>query len=376
MVKNNQKIVLTGDRPTGRLHLGHFVGSIKNRVKLQNEADQSFYMVADIQGLTDNAENPEKIRNNVLEVMLDNLACGLDPKKTTMFIQSEVPEIAELTVLFLNLVTVARLHQNPTVKSEIEEKFKKLQAVDKIMEDDEVMDDDFRASNLETGEKIDIKNKYLVKRITKVPAGFLMYPVSQAADILFCKSNLIPVGEDQLPVIEQANEIVQKFNSLYGETFGKIKPVLSETTRLIGIDGNAKMGKSLNNAIYLSDSYEEISKKVMNMYTDPNHIHVEDKGKVEGNVVFTYLDIFDEKKDEVAELKKQYEKGGLGDVVIKKRLIEILEKIITPIRERRAELAKNPEKVMKILEEGTKQARRVAKETMSEVRQAVKINYF
>ena len=330
------KIALTGDRPTGKLHLGHFVGSIQNRLKLQDEADKFFYMVADIQGLTDNAENPEKVRANVLEVALDNLACGIDPKKTTMFIQSEVPEIAELTVLFLNLVTLARLKRNPTVKGEMQDKG--------------------------YGED--------------VPAGFLAYPISQAADILFCKSNLIPVGEDQLPVIEQVNEIVLKFNSLYGETFQKVKPVLSEITRLVGVDGNAKMSKSLNNAIYLSDGKEEISKKVMNMYTDPNHIHVEDKGKVKGNVVFTYLDIFDEDKKEVAELKKQYEKGGLGDVVIKKRLIEILEKIIAPIRERRAELAKNPEKVMKILEEGTKEARKVAEATMSEVRKAIKIDYF
>jgi tryptophanyl-tRNA synthetase len=330
------KIALTGDRPTGKLHLGHFVGSIKNRIKLQDEADKSFYMVADIQGLTDNAENPKKIRSNVLEVALDNLACGIDPKKTTMFIQSEVPEIAELTVLFLNLVTLARLKRNPTVKSEMKDK--------NYSED--------------------------------VPAGFLMYPISQAADILFCKGNLIPVGEDQLPVIEQANEIVAKFNSIYGETFEKIKPILSGTARLIGIDGNAKMGKSLNNCIYLSDSHEEISKKVMDMYTDPNHIHVEDPGKVEGNVVFTYLDVFDENKEEVAELKKQYEKGGLGDVVIKKRLTQVLEKVIAPIREKRAELAKDPRAVMKILNEGTIKAREVAKETMLEVRKAVKIDYF
>ena len=330
------KIALTGDRPTGHLHLGHFVGSIQNRIKLQDEADKSYYMVADIQGLTDNAENPDKVRSNVLEVALDNHACGIDPKKTTMFIQSKIPEIAELTVLFLNLVTLARLKRNPTVKSEMKQKG--------------------------FGED--------------VPAGFLAYPVSQAADILFCKSNLIPVGEDQLPQIEQTNEIVLKFNSLYGEVFQKVKPVLSENIRLVGLDGNSKMSKSLNNAIYLSDSYEEISKKVMNMFTDPNHIHVSDPGKVEGNVVFTYLDIFDEKKDEVAELKKQYEKGGLGDVVIKKRLIEVLEGVIGPIRERREELAKDPKVVMEILEKGTQDARSVAKETMAEVRKAIKIDYF
>ena len=330
------KIALTGDRPTGKLHLGHFVGSIQNRVKLQNEVDKSFYMVADIQALTDNAENPEKVRRNVLEVALDNLACGIDPKKTTMFIQSEIPEIAELTVLFLNLVTLARLKRNPTVKSEMKDKG--------------------------YGED--------------VPAGFLAYPISQAADILFCKGNLIPVGEDQLPVIEQANEIVDSFNRIYGNIFSKIKHLVGDTPRLVGIDGNSKMSKSLDNAVYLSDNYEEISKKVMNMYTDPGHIHVEDPGKVEGNVVFTYLDIFDDKKEEVNELKKQYQKGGLGDVIIKKRLIEVLENFIKPVREKREELAKNPEFVMNILEEGTKRAREVAKETMLEVRQAVKINYF
>ena len=332
----DMKIVLTGDRPTGKLHLGHFVGSIQNRVKLQNEADKSFYMVADIQGLTDNADNPEKVRGNVLEVALDNLACGLDPKKTTMFIQSEVPEIAELTVLFLNLVTLARLKRNPTVKNEMKDKG--------------------------YGED--------------VPAGFLAYPVSQAADILFAKANLIPVGEDQLPVIEQVNEIVDDFNRLYGKTFDRIKHLTGDTGRLVGIDGNSKMSKSLNNAIYISDSLEVVSKKVMNMYTDPNHIHVNDAGKVEGNVVFTYLDIFDENKDEIIELKKQYEKGGLGDVVIKKRLIEVLEKLIAPIRERRENLAKDPQAVMKILQEGTVKAREAAVETMAEVRKAIKIDYF
>ena len=335
-MENKEKIALTGDRPTGRLHLGHFVGSIQNRIKLQDEADQFFYMVADIQALTDNAERPEKIRNNVLEVVLDNLACGLDPKKTTMFIQSEVPEIAELTILFLNLVTLARLKRNPTVKDEMKQK-------------------GFEEN---------------------VPAGFLIYPVSQAVDILFCHSNIIPVGEDQKPMIEQTNEIVDDFNRIYGDTFSRVKHLVGDTPRLIGIDGNSKMGKSLNNAIYLSDSYEEISKKVMNMYTDPNHIHVEDPGKVEGNVVFAYLDIFDSNKKEISELKKQYEKGGLGDVVIKKRLIEVLEKLIKPIREKREELAQNPEAVMKILEAGTKHAREIAKKTMAEVRKVVKIDYF
>jgi tryptophanyl-tRNA synthetase len=329
-------IALTGDRPTGRLHLGHFVGSIQNRLKIQDKADLFFYEIADIQALTDNASDPEKIRKNVLEVALDNLACGIDPKKTIMFIQSKVPEIAELTVLFMNLVTLARLKRNPTVKEEMKQKG--------------------------YGEN--------------VPAGFLAYPVSQAADILIFKSNRVPVGEDQLPVLEQSNEIVNDFNRLYGKTFDKIKNLVGDTARLIGTDGNAKMGKSLNNAIYLSDSYKEISKKVMNMYTDPKHIHVEDPGDTKNNVVFKYLEIFDTNKKELNELKKQYEKGGLGDVVIKKRLIEIIENIIKPIRERRENLAKDPDKVMKILENGTIEARKYAQKTMEEVREKIKINYF
>lgn len=336
MKASNENIVLTGDRPTGKLHLGHYVGSMQNRVILQNQYKQCFYMVADIQALTDNADNPEKVRNNVFEVVLDNLAAGLDPEKTTCFIQSQIPEIAELTVLFLNLVTLARLRRNPTVKNEMKQKG--------------------------FGEN--------------VPAGFLVYPVSQAADILFCNSNLIPVGEDQLPVIEQANEIVIKFNSIYGETFRKIQPVISATPRIIGIDGNAKMSKSLGNAIYLDDSKEDIEKKVMMMFTDPTHIHKNDPGKVKGNVVFTYLDIFDPNKDEVKALKKQYEKGGLGDVEIKKRLAGILEDVIAPIRDKRRELAKKPQLVQEILFEGTKKTREVAKETMEKVREQIKINYF
>lgn len=330
------RVVMTGDRPTGKLHLGHFVGSIQNRVKLQDEADKSYYMVADIQALTSNALNPEKIRENVMEIVLDNLACGIEPNKTTMFIQSQIPEIAELTVLFLNLVTLARLKRNPTVKDEMKDKG--------------------------YGED--------------VPAGFLMHPISQAADILFCKSNIVPVGEDQKPMIEQTNEIVETFNRLYGQTFSRVNHLIGDTPRLIGIDGGVKMGKSLNNAIYLSDSFDEISKKVMSMYTDPNHIHVDDKGRVEGNVVFTYLDIFDPNKTEIAQLKEKYKMGGLGDVVIKKRLIDVLEKIISPIRKKREDLALNPELVTSILEEGTSQMRVIAKETMIEVRKAMKINYF
>ncbi len=272
----------------------------------------------------------------MIEVAIDNIAAGLDPKKTTFFIQSQIPEIAELTVLFLNLVTLARLKRNPTVKDEMKQKG--------------------------YGEN--------------VPAGFLAYPVSQAADILFCNSNLIPVGSDQLPVIEQANEIVSKFNAIYGPTFRKIEPVLSDASRLIGIDGNAKASKSLGNAIYLDDSFEEIKRKVMLMYTDPSHVRSSDPGKVEGNVVFTYMDIFNTNKTEVEDFKQHYRKGGLGDVVIKKRLIEVLEAFISPIRTRRQELSKNPEQILAILREGTEKARLIAQETMLKVRQAIKIDYF
>ncbi len=336
-MENKVKIVLTGDRPTGKLHLGHFVGSIQNRIKLQDEASKSFCMVADIQALTDNADNPEKVRSNVLEVVLDNLACGVDPKKTIFFIQSQVPEIAELTVLFMNLVTMEQLSHNPTIKTEI-------------------------------------KDKGMNKGI---PLGFLAYPVSQAADILFCKANTVPVGVDQLPVLEQANEIVKKFNATYNiDLFSKITGVVSDVPRLVGIDGNAKMSKSLGNCIYLSDSDEEIEKKVKQAYTDPGHIRVEDKGKVEGNVVFTYLDAFDEDKAGVVELKAQYQKGGLGDTELKKRLTQVLIDFITPIRTRREQLAKDPKAIMKILEEGIEEARKDAEMTMIEVRRALKIDYF
>lgn len=331
---NIDDIVLTGDRPTGKLHLGHFVGSIQNRLKLQDEYKKCYYMIADVQALTDNADNPQKVRDNVLEVALDNLACGLDPKKTTLFIQSQIPEIAELTVLFLNLVTVARLKRNPTVKAEMKQKG--------------------------FGED--------------VPAGFLMYPISQAADILSVKGNIVPVGDDQLPVLEQANEIIDSFNRIYGQTFSRIKGV--STKRLIGIDGDAKMSKSLGNTINLSDDEKTIIAQVRKMYTDPTHIHKEDQGKVEGNVVFAYLDIFDPNKDEVAELKKQYKKGGLGDMELKNRLSKLLNEMIAPIRARREELAKNPEAIMKILEEGTKKVRKEAQKTLMEVKEKLKINYF
>jgi tryptophanyl-tRNA synthetase len=332
--------VLTGDRPTGKLHLGHFLGSIENRLALQAElegkGEDLFYMIADVQALTDNADDPEKVRRAVLEVALDNLACGMDPKQTTMFIQSQVPEIAELTIFFLNLVTVSRLKQNPTVKTEIKQKG--------------------------FGEN--------------VPAGFLMYPVSQAADILTFKASRVPVGEDQLPVLEQTNEIVDSFNRIYGKTFARITPIISANSRMPGIDGKAKMSKSLNNAIFLSDSAKETEQKVMQMYTDPKHIHLDDPGEVKGNIVFTYLDAFDDNEDELVELKKQYKKGGLGDVVLKKRLAGILNEKFAPMRERREELARNPKHVMDILKEGTSKARKAAEETLNEVKEKMKINYF
>lgn len=336
MEKQLVKRVLTGDRPTGRLHLGHFVGSIQNRLKLQETYDDVFYMVADVQALTDNADNPEKVRDHVREVVIDNLSCGIDPKKTTIFVQSMIPQIAELTVFFLNLVTVARLKRNPTVKDEMKQKG--------------------------YGDT--------------VPAGFLMYPVSQAADILFLHSNTIPVGADQLPMIEQTNEIVDTFNRYYGKTFDKVTAVQSDFGRVVGIDGKAKMSKSLNNAIYLSDDEAAITKKVMAMYTDPNHIHVVDRGQVKGNVVFTYLDIFDENKEEVEALKKQYTQGGLGDVVIKKRLIGVLNTFLQPIREKRAYYEKNPQIVDKIIQDGITKTQQLAERYMVEIRKNMKINYF
>lgn len=348
--KTNKTIVLTGDRPTGRLHLGHYVGSIQNRVRLQDESDQAYYMVADVQALTDNADNPEKVRSNVLEVVLDNLACGVDPEKTTFFLQSQIPEIAELTVFFMNLVTVQQLSHNPTIKTEAKEKGFNLNS----------KFDDTNEQETENG----------------MPLGFLAYPVSQAADILIFKANTVPVGIDQLPVLEQANKIVSKFNAFYGQVFNKINHVTSDVTRLVGTDGNAKMSKSLNNCIYLSDSLDAITEKVMSMYTDPNHIKVEDPGTVEGNIVFMYLDIFDSNKNEVEELKNQYRAGGLGDVVIKKRLIGVLEEIIKPIRERRETLAQDMSAVEKILEDGTNSARSDASAVMGEVKTAMKINYF
>ena len=330
-----KKIILTGDRPTGKLHLGHYVGSLANRVKLQDEYRQ-FIILADMQALTDNAENPEKVRDNILEVALDYLAVGIDPKKSTIFVQSLIPELAELTMYFMNLVTLARAERNPTVKDEMRQK-------------------GFGAD---------------------VPVGFLAYPISQAADILAFKANLVPVGNDQEPMIEQTNEIVEKFNRIYGPVFHEVKGLVSETPRLVGIDGKAKMSKSLGNAILLSDDNATIARKVTDMYTDPNHIHVQDPGAVEGNTVFTYLDIFDPKKKEVSRLKDEYRRGGLGDVVLKKRLTEVLCNFIGPIRERREMFAKDPDAVRKILKSGTEIARSVAEDTLRDVKRAMKIDYF
>ena len=335
MKMSNQKIILTGDRPTGPLHLGHYTGSLKSRVELQNQY-KAYVIIADVQALTDNAASPEKIRKNILEVALDYLSVDIDPKVSTIFIQSLVPELAELTMYFLNLVTLARLERNPTVKDEMKQK-------------------GFGGN---------------------VPAGFLTYPVSQAADIAAFKADLVPVGEDQLPMIEQTAEIVRKFNKIYKPILVEPKALVSKNGRLPGIDGKAKMSKSLGNAIYLSDSTDIVSKKVMAMYTDPKHIHVEDPGKVEGNIVFTYLDAFDPDLEGIRKLKKQYQKGGLGDVAIKKRLMEVLENFLSPIRKKRAEFAKNPKAVMKILEEGTKKARIITSQTLSEVRHAMKLDYY
>lgn len=330
--------ILTGDRPTGHLHLGHYIGSIKNRLRFEEDYEQ-FVMVADVQALTDNAQNPDKVRTNVIEVTLDNVAAGLDPQKTTFFIQSAVPEIAELTIFFLNLVTLARLERNPTVKEEMRQKGYE-------------------------------KN---------VPAGFLCYPISQAADILSVGATLVPVGEDQLPMIEQTNEIVDRFNSYYGkgeEILQRVKPIIGEVGRLPGIDGKTKMSKSLGNAIYLSDNDDVIREKVKEMYTDPNHIKIEDPGTVEGNTVFTYLDAFLPDTKEVSLLKDKYRKGGLGDVVLKERLAEILIQTIGPIREKREYLAKNPKEIMNILKEGTEKTRERAQKTLAMVKSSLEINYF
>lgn len=344
------KIILTGDRPTGKLHVGHYVGSLKARVELQNSGkfDKIFIMIADAQALTDNADNPEKVRQNITEVALDYLACGLDPEKTTIFIQSQIPELCELSFYYMNLVTVSRLQRNPTVKSEI-----KMRGFE-----------------------------------TSIPVGFFTYPISQASDITAFKATTVPVGEDQLPMIEQTKEIVRKFNSTYEEVLVEpeaLVPSMKVCLRLPGIDGKAKMSKSLNNCIYLSDSEEDVRKKIMSMYTDPNHLKVDDPGEIIGNTVFTYLDAFckqgqferflPEYKD-LQELKEHYQRGGLGDVKVKKFLNNVLQEELTPIRERRAELKKDIPKIYEILKKGSEEARNAAKETLEEVKVAMKINYF
>lgn len=332
--------ILTGDRPTGQLHLGHYVGSLKTRVEMQKDPDnQLFVMVADIQALTDNAKNPEKVSANVLQVALDYLAIGLDPNKSTLFIQSQIPQLAELMMYYLNLVSVSRVRRNPTVKAEIEQK--------------------------NFGESL--------------PAGFFVYPVSQAADITAFKANLVPVGEDQKPMLEQTQEIVHSFNSIYKtDVLVQPKAVLPPKGmgRLPGIDGNGKMSKSLGNGIYLADSADVLKKKVMSMYTDPNHIRVEDPGQVEGNMVFSYLDVFGTEKEYIEELKAQYRQGGLGDVKIKRYLIDVLEAHFGPIRARREEFAKDPSAVMEILRQGSLKAEKVAAETLDEVKRAMGIQYF
>ena len=344
-----KNIILTGDRPTGNLHLGHFIGSLQNRVKLQNEGnyDEMYVMIADAQGLTDNFDNPKKIRDYVKEVAIDYLSVGIDPNKVNIFIQSEVSELTELTFYYMNLVTVSRVQRNPTVKSEIKQK-------------------DFN---------------------TSLPVGFMCYPISQAADITAFKANIIPVGDDQLPMIEQTNEIVRSFNRIYGDTLVECKAVLPEKEiqrRLPGLDGNNKMSKSLGNCIYLCDASETVKKKVMSMYTDPNHIKVEDPGSIEGNMVFTYLDAFSTddliKKysdfNSLKEMKDKYSQGGLGDVTIKKVLYNVIEEILTPIREKRKYYEENIDEVYKILEKGTNNARKKASETLKEVKHAIMIDYF
>lgn len=328
----NKKRILTGDRPTGPLHLGHYVGSHKNRVKLQDEYD-TYILLADVQALTDNFDDPERVRSNVLQVLQDQLALGLDPEKVTFYLQSAIHQTAELTVFFANLVTMARLERNPTVKDEVKQK------------------DKFKEST---------------------PLGFFMYPVSQAADIAVVKGNLVPVGEDQLPHIEQTREIVRKFNSIYGNVFPEPEGLVGETPRLVGLDGNAKMSKSLNNAIYLMDDAETVTQKVMSMYTDPSRIKPTDQGKVEGNPVFIYHDIFNENKEEIADLKTRYKEGKVGDVEVKQKLIIAINKFLDPIRERRQKYT--DEKVlMEILTEGTKRTNKIASETMDEVRDAMKL---
>lgn len=331
-----KKIVLTGDRPTGPLHLGHYVGSLKNRVLLQESCEQ-YVMLADVQALTDNFEQPEKVRKNVLEVALDYLAVGIDPQKTTIFIQSLIPQIPELTMYYLNLVTWNRLKHNPTVKQEIIQKG--------------------------YGES--------------VPAGFMIYPVNQTADITVFRAEIVPVGEDQRPMIEQCNEIVRHFNRIYNtNVLVEVEAMIPKFARLPGTDGKAKMSKSLGNAIYLSDSADVVTKKVKGMFTDPNHLRVEDPGQVEDNPVFNYLDVFDTDRTHFEEMKAHYTRGGLGDSIVKKRLVDVLQAELEPIRQRRNEFAKDPGSVMEILRLGTKKAYETAEATLTEVRKAMCLDYF
>ena len=344
------KIILTGDRPTGRLHVGHYVGSLKERVRLQNSGlyDEVYNMIADAQALTDNAEHPEKVRQNIIQVALDYLACGIDPEKATIFIQSMIPELTELTFYYMNLVTVSRVQRNPTVKAEIQQK----------------------------------------KFESSIPVGFFCYPISQAADITAFRATTVPAGEDQMPMIEQCKEIVHKFNSVYGETLTEpeiVLPTNQACLRLPGIDGKAKMSKSLGNCIYLSDESDEIKKKVMSMFTDPNHLRVEDPGKVEGNPVFIYLDAFSKPEhfaeylpdyQNLDELKAHYTRGGLGDVKVKKFLNNVLQEELAPIRERRKMWEQRIPDVYDILKAGTEVAEKKAAETLHDVRAAMQINYF
>lgn len=346
-----QKIILTGDRPTGKLHIGHYVGSLRRRVELQNSGlfDKIFIFEADGQALTDNIENPEKVRQNVIEVALDYLACGIDPAKSTLFIQSQIPELCELTFYFMDLVSVARLQRNPTVKTEIQ--MRKFES-------------------------------------NSIPVGFFTYPISQAADITAFKATTVPVGEDQEPMLEQAREIVRRFNYIYGDTLVEPNILLPENSaclRLPGTDGKAKMSKSLGNCIYLSDEADEVEKKVKSMYTDPNHLRVSDPGSLEGNTVFTYLDAFSRPEHferylpdypNLDELKAHYQRGGLGDMKVKKFLAAIMQEELEPIRERRKEFAKDIPAIYEILRKGCEVAREAAAQTLSEVRRAMKIDYF
>lgn len=345
-----EKIILTGDRPTGRLHVGHYVGSLKRRVELQNsgEYDKIYIMIADAQALTDNADDPDKVRENIIEVALDYLACGIDPEKSTILIQSQIPELTELSFYYMNLVTVSRLQRNPTVKTEI------------------------KMRNFETS----------------IPVGFFTYPISQAADITAFQATTVPAGEDQMPMVEQTKEIVHKFNSVYGEALTEPNILLPENEaclRLPGIDGKAKMSKSLGNCIYLAEEPEEIKKKVMSMYTDPDHIKITDPGKLEGNTVFTYLDAFCKEEHferylpdyaNLDELKAHYTKGGLGDVKVKKFLNNVIQEELEPIRNRRHQYEKDIAYVYDILKQGSEEAKKAAAKTLSDVKAAMRINYF